>query len=152
MLACLMEFAVTTHFCCFLWHLPIHVFIGNHLCAVHIVLEFVGTFKICFRPLFATDTPYPFLQVRFFTWFARKTGDLLVCFIDSSEGKNILDIFFSPIFFIPPASHHLPVNLEMSRIKNFFSRISSEVQLTCLLVSSSLSLARETSEPQKRIL
>ena len=97
-----MAFTVRTPFCWFSWHLPIHGFIGNHLCTAHIVLEFVGTFKICFSPHFQLISHTHFCMFTFSLNCARETGDLLVCFTDSSGGGNPLDIYF----VLPFSSFH----------------------------------------------
>lgn len=148
-LAC--SFAVTTHFRWFLFvaptHRGIHSLTGNHLCAAQLVLEFVGTFKICFRPLFQLIPHTNFYIPALSPCGSKETRDLLVCLINSSEGEKsrFSSICFSPVLFIPPSFCNLPVSLEMTRRKSLLSRISNEVWLTC--ISDSL-LCPELWTPQ----
>lgn len=89
------------HFCWFLSATSTHPgtqgLTENHLCAAHTLLEFVGTFKICFRSLFQLITPYPFLHTCFISiLFQGNTRDLFALLIILRGEKGVLlYIFFS---------------------------------------------------------
>ena len=72
-----------------LWHLPTHDFL-EITCAVHMVREFMRSFKICHRDLFQLIHHIHFC-VCFSTSISSKTRNLLVCFI---KGTTKLQIHF----------------------------------------------------------